>query len=159
MPKSTGGKKKPCKNCEGKGTLKKEDKIVKCQRCGGSAPCSRSDISGWRDGVLYPLARGRRRRRRRLGRGASRPARAAWLVQRLLAADGDVAGGADSIFAIFGFRPTREHGNSGDRSDRGGAGELPGHRQAAASKAQRHRETPFTLIAVLTRAREGERRQ
>ena len=39
-----------------------------------SAPCSRSDISGWRDGVLYPLARGRRRRRRRLGRGASRPA-------------------------------------------------------------------------------------
>src|SRR5579863_1638850 len=40
------------------------------------------------DGVLYPLVRGRRR----LGRGASRPARAAWLVQRLLTADGDVAG-------------------------------------------------------------------
>lgn len=30
-------KKKPkCKNCEGKGTLKKGDKVVKCQRCGGS---------------------------------------------------------------------------------------------------------------------------
>jgi hypothetical protein len=29
------------------------------------------------------------------------------LVQRLLA-DGDVAGRADSIFAIIGFRPTRE---------------------------------------------------
>jgi hypothetical protein len=35
MRKSIGGKKKPCKNCEGKGTLKKGDKIVKCQRCGG----------------------------------------------------------------------------------------------------------------------------
>jgi hypothetical protein len=41
--------------------------------------------------------------------------RAAWLVQRLLTADGDVAGGAD---------------------------ELPGHRQGAASKAQRHRSAP-----------------
>jgi hypothetical protein len=53
------------------------------------------------------------------------------LVQRLLTADGadgDVAGNADSVFAIFGFRPTRD---------------LP----------------PFTLIAVLTPAREGERRQ
>jgi DnaJ-class molecular chaperone len=30
-------KKKPkCKNCEGKGTLKKGDKVVKCQRCGGT---------------------------------------------------------------------------------------------------------------------------
>jgi DnaJ-class molecular chaperone len=29
-------KKKPCKNCEGKGTLKKGDKIVRCQRCGGT---------------------------------------------------------------------------------------------------------------------------
>ncbi len=35
MRKSIGEKKKPCKNCEGKGTLKKGDKIVKCQRCGG----------------------------------------------------------------------------------------------------------------------------
>jgi len=31
-----GEKKKPCKNCEGKGTLKKGDKIVRCQRCGGT---------------------------------------------------------------------------------------------------------------------------
>ena len=31
------------------------------------------------------------------------------------------------------------HRSSGDRSDRGGADELPGHRQGAASKAQRHR--------------------
>ena len=31
MRKSIGEKKKPCKNCEGKGTLKKGDKIVRCQ--------------------------------------------------------------------------------------------------------------------------------
>ena len=36
MKKSAGEKKKPCKNCEGKGTLKKGDKIVRCQRCGGT---------------------------------------------------------------------------------------------------------------------------
>jgi DnaJ-class molecular chaperone len=36
MRKSVGEKKKPCKNCEGKGTLKKGDKIVRCQRCGGT---------------------------------------------------------------------------------------------------------------------------
>ena len=36
MKKSIGEKKKPCKNCEGKGTLKKGDKIVRCQRCGGT---------------------------------------------------------------------------------------------------------------------------
>ena len=30
-------KKKPkCKNCEGKGTLKKGDKVVRCQRCDGT---------------------------------------------------------------------------------------------------------------------------
>ena len=34
--KSIGDKKRPCKNCEGKGTLKKGDKIVRCQRCGGT---------------------------------------------------------------------------------------------------------------------------
>jgi DnaJ-class molecular chaperone len=36
MRKSTEEKKKPCKNCEGKGTLKKGDKVVRCQRCGGT---------------------------------------------------------------------------------------------------------------------------
>ena len=46
----------------------------------GSAACSLSDISGWRAGVLYPLAGGRRRIRR----GAFRPARAAWAALRLL---------------------------------------------------------------------------
>jgi DnaJ-class molecular chaperone len=35
MQRKTGQKKK-CKNCEGKGTLKKGDKIVRCQRCGGT---------------------------------------------------------------------------------------------------------------------------
>ena len=45
-----------------------------------SAACSLSDISGWRAGVLYPLAGGRRRIRR----GAFRPARAAWAALRLL---------------------------------------------------------------------------
>jgi len=29
-------KKKKCKNCEGKGLLKKGDKVVKCQRCKGT---------------------------------------------------------------------------------------------------------------------------
>ena len=29
-------KKQKCKNCEGKGTLKKGDKVVRCQRCGGT---------------------------------------------------------------------------------------------------------------------------
>ena len=30
-------KKRPkCKNCEGKGTLKKGERVVKCQRCGGT---------------------------------------------------------------------------------------------------------------------------
>jgi hypothetical protein len=37
------------------------------------------------------------------GRGASRPARAAWLVQRLLTADGDVAGGAGFRFGVIRF--------------------------------------------------------
>ena len=36
MRKTVGEKKKPCKNCEGKGTLKKGDKVVRCQRCGGT---------------------------------------------------------------------------------------------------------------------------
>jgi DnaJ-class molecular chaperone len=36
MPKIIKPKKQKCKNCEGKGTLKKGDKIVKCQRCGGT---------------------------------------------------------------------------------------------------------------------------
>jgi DnaJ-class molecular chaperone len=36
MQKSTGKKKEKCKNCEGKGTLKKRDKIVRCQRCDGT---------------------------------------------------------------------------------------------------------------------------
>jgi DnaJ-class molecular chaperone len=34
--KNTEQKKQKCKNCEGKGTLKKGDKIVRCQRCGGT---------------------------------------------------------------------------------------------------------------------------
>jgi DnaJ-class molecular chaperone len=29
-------KKQKCKNCEGKGTLKKGDKVVTCQRCKGT---------------------------------------------------------------------------------------------------------------------------
>jgi DnaJ-class molecular chaperone len=36
MQKSAGKKKEKCKNCEGKGTLKKGDKIVRCQRCDGT---------------------------------------------------------------------------------------------------------------------------
>ena len=34
--KNTGQKKQKCKNCEGKGTPKKGDKIVRCRRCGGT---------------------------------------------------------------------------------------------------------------------------
>jgi DnaJ-class molecular chaperone len=29
-------KKQKCKNCEGKGLIKKGDKVVKCQRCHGT---------------------------------------------------------------------------------------------------------------------------
>jgi len=29
-------KKETCKNCEGKGNLKKGDKVVRCQRCEGT---------------------------------------------------------------------------------------------------------------------------
>ena len=36
MRKSIGEKKKPCKNCEGQGTLKKGDNVVRCQRCDGT---------------------------------------------------------------------------------------------------------------------------
>jgi DnaJ-class molecular chaperone len=36
MRMSVGEKKKPCKHCEGKGTLKKGDKVVRCQRYGGT---------------------------------------------------------------------------------------------------------------------------
>jgi len=36
MQKNTAQKKQKCKNCEGKGTLKKGDRVVRCQRCGGS---------------------------------------------------------------------------------------------------------------------------
>jgi hypothetical protein len=38
-------------------------RLVRSTVAMSSAPCSLSDISGWRDGVLYPFARGRRRRR------------------------------------------------------------------------------------------------
>jgi len=31
MQKTTDPKKQKCKNCEGKGTLKKGDKVVRCQ--------------------------------------------------------------------------------------------------------------------------------
>jgi DnaJ-class molecular chaperone len=39
MPNAKGPnikKKAKCKNCEGKGLLKKGDKVVKCQRCHGT---------------------------------------------------------------------------------------------------------------------------
>jgi len=36
MQNIVGKKKEKCKNCEGKGTLKKGDKVVRCQRCNGS---------------------------------------------------------------------------------------------------------------------------
>jgi DnaJ-class molecular chaperone len=36
MQKPAGPKKQKCKNCEGKGTLKKGNKVVRCQRCDGT---------------------------------------------------------------------------------------------------------------------------
>jgi DnaJ-class molecular chaperone len=36
MQKNSDKPKVKCKNCEGKGLLKKGDKKVKCQRCGGT---------------------------------------------------------------------------------------------------------------------------
>ncbi len=41
MPKTSNEKKPKCKNCEGKGTLKKGDKIVRCQRCHGTGVSQR----------------------------------------------------------------------------------------------------------------------
>jgi hypothetical protein len=40
--KNTGQKKQKCKNCEGKGTLKKGDKIVRRRRCRGGLGSSRN---------------------------------------------------------------------------------------------------------------------
>jgi hypothetical protein len=58
----------------GAGTSRSSHDPIATARWGVVSPaCSLSDISGWRDGVLYPLA----------GR-AERPARAAWVAQRLL---------------------------------------------------------------------------
>jgi hypothetical protein len=34
--RGVGEKKQKCKNCEGKRTLKKGDKVVRCQRCSGT---------------------------------------------------------------------------------------------------------------------------
>jgi DnaJ-class molecular chaperone len=36
MEKNAGKKKEKCKTCEGKGTLKKADKVVRGQRCDGT---------------------------------------------------------------------------------------------------------------------------
>jgi DnaJ-class molecular chaperone len=36
VQKNTGQKKQACKNCEGKGRLKKGEKVFRCQRCGGT---------------------------------------------------------------------------------------------------------------------------
>ncbi len=36
MQKKPSKEKPKCKNCEGQGTLKKGDKVVRCQRCGGT---------------------------------------------------------------------------------------------------------------------------
>jgi DnaJ-class molecular chaperone len=36
MQKITDKKKEKCRNCEGRGTLKKGDKVVRCQRCHGT---------------------------------------------------------------------------------------------------------------------------
>ena len=41
MPKTPNEKKRKCKNCEGKGTLKKSDKVVRCQRCHGTGIAQR----------------------------------------------------------------------------------------------------------------------
>jgi hypothetical protein len=89
-----------------------------------SAACSLSDISGWRAGVLYPLA------------GGGRESGAAHLD--LLGSpgwcsgcwphDGEVAGGADSFFVISGSGPTMELGAIG-ATDAAAAVELPGHRR------------------------------
>ena len=85
-------------------------RISAALRCPTS--CSLSDISGWRAGVLYPLAGGGRRIRC----GAVTAARCLLDLlgpaQRVLAADGAVAGGADSVLVIFRFGATLELGRS-----------------------------------------------
>jgi hypothetical protein len=76
---------------------------------------------GWSARGLYPLARGCRR----LWRGEVTAARCLLDLlgpaQRVLAADGEVAGGADSFLVIFRFGATPELG----RSQRGTGLTLP----------------------------------
>ena len=83
--------------------------------------CSLSRLFGWCARGLYPLARGCRR----IWRGAFWAARCLLdrlgPAQRLLAADGEVAGGADSFLVIFRFGATLELG----RSARGTGSTLP----------------------------------
>jgi DnaJ-class molecular chaperone len=45
LKKDPPKKKEKCKNCEGKGTLKKGDKVVRCQRCDGTGVRQRSPSS------------------------------------------------------------------------------------------------------------------
>src|ERR1035437_2144601 len=82
------------------------------------AACSLSDISGWRAGVLYPLAGGRRES------GAAHLdllGPPGW-CSGCWPHDGDVAGGAGFLFSDIAVRGRRW--SSGDRSDRrcGGTG-------------------------------------
>ena len=76
-----------------------------------SAACSLSDISGWRDGVLYPLAGGRRSGAAQLDL-LGPPGRRSGCWPH----DGDVDGGADFHFSDIPVRGRRW--SSGDRSDR-----------------------------------------
>jgi DnaJ-class molecular chaperone len=41
MAKTPNEKKPKCKNCEGKGTVRKNGKVVRCQRCHGTGIAQR----------------------------------------------------------------------------------------------------------------------
>jgi hypothetical protein len=93
-----------------------------------SAACSLSDISGWRAGVLYPLAGGGRES------GAAHldlqtdPHPPPGWCSGLRPHDGDVAGGAGFLCSAIPVR-----GDDGARAigatDDAAAGELPGRRR------------------------------
>src|SRR5271155_1855999 len=82
----------------------------------GSTACSLSDISGWRDGVLYPLAGGGRESGAAHFDLQTDPHPPPGWCSGLRPHDGDVAGGAGFLCSDIPVRGRRW--SSGDRSDR-----------------------------------------
>ena len=122
--------------------------------CSLSSPaCFLSDISGWRDGALYPLAGGGRRIRRGAfwlrRRDAARPARA----------DGEAAGGAVEISVLVnlvrGDDGARAVGATDDDASPVRRGASYGVSFATTRSQQLAEGSAYTMLSALTRAREA----